>query len=591
MEMNLLSDLALILISAGVVTIIFKLLKQPLVLGYIVAGILVGPHFDLFPTIIERESVHQWSEIGIIFLMFTLGLEFSFKRLFKVGASAFLTSGIGILLTFCIAFLVGIMMNWSFMESIFLGGMLAISSTTIIIKAFEDLKIPKQRFSDLTLVVLVLQDLVAIVMMVMLSTAAVSQKFSGSEMFGSILKLLFFLVLWFVIGIALIPSFFRKTKKYVNDETLLIISIGLCFGMVTFANYVGFSSALGAFVMGSILSETVEGHHIEKMTISIKNLFGSIFFVSVGMMVDPKILAEHWLPILILTLLTIVGKTIFNMCGALLSGESLKDSTRIGFSLAQIGEFSFIIASLGVSLHVMHEYIYGVIVAVSVITTFTTPYCIRISEPVYNFIYKHLSPRMRKRLERFENVRKIGEKEDNDIKTILTHSLPRIAIFSILIFATISVSYKWIYPFVWDKFPDIFSTKIQHVIDAFATLVFIAPFLLGLMITKKKTRELFAQLAHKSRLNRAFIFTVTLSQLFIALFFVFSLLSKAFQFTSWVIFLLALFVVMFIRISRRTLYRFNMLEINFMKNLNAKELQDNEQSSNSSTENLIQNRD
>lgn len=584
MEINLLSDLALILISAGVVTIIFKLLKQPLVLGYIVAGFLVGPHFDLFPTIIEKESVQQWSEIGIIFLMFSLGLEFSFKKLFKVGASAFLTAGVGILLTFCISFLVGIMMNWSFMESIFLGGMLSISSTTIIIKAFEDLKIPKQRFSDLTLVVLVLQDLVAIVMMVMLSTAAVSQRFSGAEMFSSILKLLFFLVLWFVIGIAIIPTFFRKTKKYVNDETLLIISIGLCFGMVTFANYVGFSSALGAFVMGSILSETVEGPHIEKMTTSIKNLFGSIFFVSVGMMVDPHVLGDYWLPILILTLLTIFGKTIFNLCGAMISGENLKDSMRIGFSLAQIGEFSFIIAALGVSLNVMHEYIYGIIVAVSVITTFTTPYCIRAGEPVYNFIYKRLTPKMRKRLDQY-NSRETGPKSDNDIKLILKNILPQIIIFSILIFAIISVTYKWVYPVFWDKFPEMFSDKLQQILNAGVTLILIAPFLYGLMATKQKTRELFAQLAHKNHLNRAFIFTITLGQNFIALFFVFSLLSKAFLFTPWVIFLLAIFIIVFIRLSRRTLRRFNLLEVHFMKNLNAKESQTGEPVSDTS-ENL-----
>jgi CPA2 family monovalent cation:H+ antiporter-2 len=581
MEMNLLSDLALILISAGIVTIIFKLLKQPLVLGYIVAGFLVGPHFDLFPTIIENESVHQWSEIGIIFLMFTLGLEFSFKKLFKVGASAFLTAGAGILLTFCISFLVGIMMNWSFMESIFLGGMLSISSTTIIIKAFDDLKITKQRFSDLTLVVLILQDLVAIIMMVMLSTAAVSQKFSGSEMFGSIMKLLFFLVLWFVIGIAIIPSFFRRTKKYVNDETLLIISIGLCFGMVTFANYVGFSSALGAFVMGSILSETVEGPHIEKMTQSIKNLFGSIFFVSVGMMVDPKVLGEYWLPILILTLLTIFGKTIFNMAGALLSGENLKDSLRIGFSLAQIGEFSFIIAALGVSLNVMHEYIYGIIVAVSVITTFTTPYCIRAGEPAYAFIYKRMSPKMRKRLDEY-SVRENNAKEESDIKQILKSTLPQIIIFSILIFAIISVAYKWVYPTFWSKFPDMFSVKVQQVLSAGITLVLIAPFLYGLMVTRQKTRETFAILAHKSHLNRAFIFTITLGQNFIALFFVFTLLSKAFLFTPWVIFFLAIFVVVFIRLSQRTIRRFNQLEVHFMRNLNAKELQTKDSISNSS---------
>ncbi len=282
-EFHLLSDLALILISAGVVTIIFKLLKQPLVLGYIVAGFLVGPHFGLFPTVVESQSVEEWSEIGIIFLLFALGLEFSFKKLFKVGASAFITAGIEIVTVGCVGFLTGYFLGWSTMESVILGAMLAMSSTTIIIKAFEDLGLKSEPFADIVFVVLILQDIVAILMMVLLSTAAVSQQFSGGEMIYNIVKLLFFLILWFVIGIYFFPSFFRKFKKWINDETLLIISIGLCFGMVVIATNLGFSSALGAFVMGSILSETSEGEHIEKLIKGIKDLFGAIFFVSVGM--------------------------------------------------------------------------------------------------------------------------------------------------------------------------------------------------------------------------------------------------------------------------------------------------------------------
>ncbi len=290
-ELHLVNDLALILISAGVMTLIFKKLKQPLVLGYIVAGFLVGPHFDFFPTVIEEASVSEWSEIGIIFLLFALGLEFSFKKLFSVGSTAFITAGCEILLTFSIGALAGYLMGWTMIESVFLG--------------FEDLKLKGEKFADISLVVLIIQDLVAILMLVLLPTIATGKNFEGSEMIFSILKMVFFLVLWFLIGIYVFPTFFKRSKKLMNDETLLIISVGLCFGMVTLAVFTGFSSAFGAFIMGSILGETVEGEHIEHNLKSIKDLFGAIFFVSVGMMVDPKILAEYWLPILILSLITI----------------------------------------------------------------------------------------------------------------------------------------------------------------------------------------------------------------------------------------------------------------------------------------------
>ena len=343
-DLHLVSDLALILISAGIITIIFKLLKQPLVLGYIVAGFLVGPNFKIFPTVVEQTSVHQWSEIGIIFLLFALGLEFSFRKLFKVGATAIIASAAEIVIMFCVGFFTGYLMKWTVMESIFLGGMLAMSSTTIIIKAFDDLNLKKEKFADITMVILIIQDIVAILMMVLLSTAAVSQQVDGADMLMCILKLIFFMVLWFVVGISIIPTFFRKAKKYINDETLLIISIGLCFGMVVFANYVGFSSALGAFVMGSILSETIEAEHIERLLKSVKDLFGAIFFVSVGMMVDPQILIDYWPTVLALTLIVLVVKALISSFSVLIAGEDLKTSLQVGFSLSQIGEFAFILA-------------------------------------------------------------------------------------------------------------------------------------------------------------------------------------------------------------------------------------------------------
>jgi CPA2 family monovalent cation:H+ antiporter-2 len=292
-ELHLVSDLALILISAGIFTIISKALKQPLILGYIVAGFLVGPHLGLFPSVTDTHSVEQWSEIGIIFLLFSLGLEFSFKKLIKVGSSALIMAVTKCIGMFIVGIILGSVLHWTLMESVFLGGLLSMSSTTIIIKAYDDMKLKNKPYASLVFGSLVFEDLIAILLLVLLSTLAVSNKFAGGEMIGSLLKLGFFMVLWFVVGIFMIPTLLKKAQKYINDEILLIVSIGLCFGMVALAEYVGFSSALGAFVMGSILAETLEGEHIMHLTDSIKDLFGAIFFVSVGMMVDPQVIAEH----------------------------------------------------------------------------------------------------------------------------------------------------------------------------------------------------------------------------------------------------------------------------------------------------------
>ena len=441
-ELHLVNDLALILISAGVMTVIFKLLKQPLVLGYIVAGFLVGPHFQLFPTIMEQNSVHEWSEIGIIFLLFALGLEFSFRKLFKVGATAIIASAAEIVIMFCVGFFTGYLLKWTIMESIFLGGMLAMSSTTIIIKAFDDLGLKQEKFADITMVILIIQDIVAILMMVLLSTAAVSQQVDGSDMLMCILKLIFFMVLWFVVGISVLPTFFRKAKKYINHETLLIISIGLCFGMVAFANYVGFSSALGAFVMGSILSETVEAEHIERLLKSVKDLFGAIFFVSVGMMVDPKILIDYWPTVLALTLIVLLVKAVISSFSVLIAGEDLKTSLQVGFSLSQIGEFAFIIAALGVSLQVMNPVIYPIIVAVAVISTFTTPYSIRLAVPVFRFLDKRMPEKLKRTLDSYRLLGG-GSKFGSGWRKVISTSLLRTIIFGVCSFAVVLVSVKF----------------------------------------------------------------------------------------------------------------------------------------------------
>ena len=389
-ELHLVSDLALILISAGIFTIISKALKQPLILGYIVAGFLVGPHLGLFPSVTDTHSVEQWSEIGIIFLLFSLGLEFSFKKLIKVGSSALIMAVTKCIGMFIVGIILGSVLHWTLMESVFLGGLLSMSSTTIIIKAYDDMKLKNKPYASLVFGSLVFEDLIAILLLVLLSTLAVSNKFAGGEMIGSLLKLGFFMVLWFVVGIFMIPTLLKKAQKYINDEILLIVSIGLCFGMVALAEYVGFSSALGAFVMGSILAETLEGEHIMHLTDSIKDLFGAIFFVSVGMMVDPTMIAEYAIPIIVITLVVILGQSFFGTLGVLFAGQPLKIAMQCGFSLTQIGEFAFIIASLGVTLHVTSHFLYPIVVAVSVITTFLTPYMIRLAGPASEYADKHL---------------------------------------------------------------------------------------------------------------------------------------------------------------------------------------------------------
>ena len=397
----LINDLALILICAGVMTLIFKKLKQPLVLGYIVAGFISSPHITFTPSVVDSANIQTWSEIGVIFLLFALGLEFSFKKLMKVGGPAVISACTIILCMIMVGAFVGWSFGWKRMDCIYLGGMLAMSSTTIIYKAFDDLGLRQQRFAGLVLSILILEDILAIVLMVMLSTMAVSQNFEGGEMVYSILKLLFFLILWFVVGIYLIPLFLKRARRLMSDETLLIVSLAFCFGMVVLAAKVGFSPAFGAFIMGSILAETIESEHIDKLVAPVKDLFGAIFFVSVGMMVEPHMIVEYIGPIMAIVAAILIGQTVFGTGGVLLSGQPLKTAMQCGFSLTQIGEFAFIIASLGVSLGVTSHFLYPIVVAVSVITTFLTPYMIRLSVPAYHLVDRYMPLRWKRLLDRY----------------------------------------------------------------------------------------------------------------------------------------------------------------------------------------------
>ena len=476
----LMSDLALILICAGFMTLLFKSLKQPIVLGYIVAGFLASPNMPYMPSVTDMHGIHLWSEIGVVFLLFALGLEFSFKKILKMGAAPIVAAMAIILCMMYVGSLTGHLFGWSDMDCIYLGGMLAMSSTTIIFKAFDDMGLRQNRFAGLVLSVLIIEDILAIVLMVMLSTLAVSKEFEGTQMLTSILQLGFFLVLWFVVGIYLIPLFLRKAKPLMNDETMLITALALCFGMVVFASAVGFSAAFGAFVMGSILAETVEAQKIEHLVAPVKNLFGAIFFVSVGMMVDVALIIEYIVPILCIIVAIMLGQTILSTCGFLLSGQSLKTSMQCSFSLTQIGEFAFILATLGTSLHVTSDFLYPIVVAVSVFTTFTTPYMIRLAEPAYAVVARVLPAKWIAKLERNASD-EVEKQETNEMRQLWRAEFKKFILImiinSVLCLAIIAIIYYFGAPLIYGLLPDPWS----GIVTAFVTLFICGPFLWSLM--------------------------------------------------------------------------------------------------------------
>ena len=471
----LIADLALILICAGAMTLLFKSLKQPIVLGYIVAGFLASPNMPYMPSVSDMHGIHLWSEIGVIFLLFALGLEFSFKKILKMGAAPIIAAIAIILGMMYVGSLTGSLFGWSDMDCIYLGGMLAMSSTTIIFKAFDDMGLRQKRFAGLVLSVLIIEDILAIVLMVMLSTLAVSKEFEGSQMFSSILQLGLYLVLWFTVGLYFIPMVLRKLKPLMNDETLLIIALALCFGMVVAASVAGFSAAFGAFVMGSILAETVEAEKIEHLVAPVKNLFGAIFFVSVGMMVDMNLIVEYIVPILCIIAAIMLGQTILSTCGFLLSGQSLKTSMQCSFSLTQIGEFAFILATLGTSLHVTSDFLYPIVVAVSVFTTFTTPYMIRLAEPAYNVVSRILPGKWKARLER--NTNENDEKAPDELQQIWNKCFKRFVfimlINSVICVAIMSLMLYYGQPVIEGMVP----SQWVHPVTSLIALVLCSPFL------------------------------------------------------------------------------------------------------------------
>lgn len=567
--MNFVAELAIILVAAGVFTIISKALKQPIILGYIVAGFLVGPHLGLIPGI-EMEGVEQWSEIGIIFLLFALGLEFSFKKLIKVGGGAIITAGVKCIGMFIVGMVAANLMGWSQMEGIFLGGLLSMSSTTIIIKAYDDMGLKQRAHSPILFGSLVVEDLIAVLLLVLLSTLASSNSFSGGAMLASLLKLVFFIILWFLVGIFIIPRFLKWAHKFLSDEILLITSIGLCFLMVTLAELVDFSSALGAFVMGSILSETLEGERIERVTTHIKDLFGAIFFVSVGMMVDPAVIGAHWQPILVITLVAMGGILIFSTTGALIAGQGLENSVHIGFSLAQLGEFAFIIASLGCSLGVMQDFIYPVIIAVSVITTFTTPYMIKAADPVSRWLGRVLPTSLVSRLTPApEDHAETSEAERNEWKAYLMQVLLRMVLYGVVLIAVI-VAGLFIRVGIHKFFPNM-DTQVVSWVSMVVTLLLMTPFLYGFVSDNKKGKASMKRLLVEHRVNRFFILSIFVLRYAIVFFMIFLLAVTILKATVWAYLLLVICLVALIVVGHRSNSKLSVVENQFFDSLNQKE--------------------
>lgn len=566
----LVKDLALILMVAGIVTIIFKKLKQPLVLGYIVAGFLVSPHMPYTMSVIDETDIKTWADIGVIFTLFSLGLDFSFKKIVKMGASPIIATIVIVFSMMMLGISIGHGFGWSKMDCIFLGGMLAMSSTTIIYKAFDDMGLRQQKFAGMVMSVLILEDILAIVMMVMLSAIAGGNNPDGEQMIGSVIKIAFFLVLWFIVGIFAIPLFLRSVRKLINNETLLIVALGLCCGMAVLSTKVGFSSAFGAFVMGSILAETIEAEKIIKLVEPVKNLFGAIFFVSVGMLVDPKILIEYAIPILALVGSILIGQAIFGTFGFMLGGESLKSAMRCGFSMAQIGEFSFIIASLGLSLGVISNYLYPVVVAVSVITTFLTPYMIRLATPTYQVMEKHLPKRLINILNHFA-MSHPSTTQQSKWKSLLRQMLINTVAYSILTAAVIALMFTFVLPFTRSLFPGWKLHWYANAITGILTLVLIAPFLRAIVMKKNHSNE-WKRLWVESSINRIPLLFTIVVRFVIALAFIFYICNYLTRFTDALMIIIGIAVVSLMIASRWTKKRSIKMERLFIHNLRSRDI-------------------
>lgn len=562
---SLVHDLALILVLAGVVTLLFKKLKQPLILGYIVAGFICGPHLKIFPSVADIQSVDTWADIGVIFLMFTIGLDFSFKKLIKMGPSPVVAACTIIFCMIGLGSIAGHFFGWSRMNSLFLGGMLAMSSTTVIYKALDDMGLRQQKFASSVLGALVVEDMLGILLMVILSTMAVSNSLEGGQLAISLLKLALVLVVWFIVGIFIVPTFLRKVRSLMTDETLLILSLGLCFLMVVLAVSMGYSSAFGAFMMGSILAETVEAEQINKVVAPVKDLFGAIFFVSVGMLVDPQIIAQYWLPILVLILIIIFGQAIFGTAGFLLSGQPLRVAMQCGFCMAQIGEFAFIIASLGVSLKVTDSFLYPVVVAVSVITTFFTPYMIRLAPHAYDVVEKHLPHRLDRALNSGGSFSSIGS--ESTWHRLLMALVRQTVAYSFLCVAVLGISLSTLLPLA----RKLLGHWPGNIFTGVVTFLIISLFLRAIVMRKNHSDD-FQALWTERRSNRPLLLFTVLVRYVIATAFTFYLINYLSPYSSLLHWVVSFVLVALICFSRGIQRRSKGLEDLFLHNLRSREI-------------------
>lgn len=562
---SLITDLAFILILGAVVTLLFKWIKQPVVLGYIVAGFLASPNFEPLPSVANEANIEFWAQIGIVVLLFSLGLEFSFKKLMNTGGSAIVTALINVIGMMIVGFAIGTLLGFSFINSIFLGGMLSMSSTTIIIKALTDLGLKHKKFASLVFAVLVVEDLFAVLMMVLLSSIAINNSVEGGEMLFNIGKLLFFLIIWFLVGVFVLPSLLNKIRRYLNNETLLIVSMGLCLGMAVFSVSCGFSMALGAFVMGSILAGTSYAERIERVTAPVKDLFGAVFFISVGMMVQPAAIVEFAGPILILSATVIVGMIIFGSFGMLVTGQSLKVAIEAGFSLTQIGEFSFIIASLGMSLGVLNPNIYPIIVAVSVITTFLTPYFIKMADPFYEIVKKHLPHRLHFLIDRYNKEASASDtvERQSEWRMLFRRYVWRMLLYSIVLIAITLVSLKIFMPWLATVMP-----YAYKYVGAAVTLLAMSPFLVALSLpTSRKISG--GKTIQGYKVPRV---VMRIFRLIIVLAFIVNILSSIFSLTAGFATGIALIILILLILSGKAKNHVVDLEGRFINNLNEREL-------------------
>ena len=556
----LITDLGIILVVAGCVMILFKWLKQPVILGYIVAGFITGPSVSFLPTVSDTSDIKIWADIGVIFLLFAMGLEFSFRKLLNVGLSAMVATVTIVCGMMFLGYVAGNMMGFSHITSLFLGGMLSMSSTAIVFKAFNDMNLLQQKFTGIVLGILVVEDLVGVVMLVVLSTLAASSQFEGTALLGSLMKLVSFLVFWSVLGIYLLPTLINRIKRFVSDEILLVVSLGLCLLMVMIAVRAGFSSALGAFVMGSLLAETSESERISRVVQPVKDLFAAVFFVSVGMMIDPMVIRDYIVPILLLTLLVLAGQSFFGTFGVLLSGQPLKLAMKSGFSLTQVGEFAFIIASLGVSLKVTDTHLYPIIVAVSVITTFCTPYMIRFSEPAYRFVDRHLPVWGKQALSRYVSG-SISEKHQNDWHRLLRGMIVGVSVYLVLCIGVIVIFFSKMHPFIQGHLPGLQG----DLLGALILLAVLSP-LLWAMVVKKNHSPEFRRLWADNLVNRGALSSLVLIKIILCITIVMSVVVRLFNVASGLGLVIALLVVAGLYFSKRIRKRSLEIEEQFEAN-------------------------